>query len=58
MPCTLVDFLYLRTPGDPEGGVRKGLHALQDKYGFFLVRGVGITGSGRKRLGARGRNRL
>lgn len=53
-----MDFLYLRTAGDPEGGVRKGLHALQDKYGFFLVRGVGITGSGRERLGARGRHRL
>lgn len=62
MPCTrdsllaaerstLVDFLYLRTAGDPEGGVRKGLHALQDKYGSFPVRGVGITGSGRERLG-------
>lgn len=62
MPCTrdsllaaerstLVDFLYLRTAGDPEGGVSKGLHALQDKYGSFPVRGVGITGSGRERLG-------
>ncbi len=48
---TLVDFLYLRTAGDPEGVVRKGLHALQDKYGSLPVRGVGITGSGRERLG-------
>lgn len=41
-----------------EGVVRKGLHALQDKYGSFPVRGVGITGSGRELLGARGRHRL
>lgn len=48
---TLVDFQYLRTAGDPEGVVRKGLKVLWEKYAGLKVRGVGITGSGRERLG-------
>ena len=47
----LVDFLYLRTAGDPEGVVRRGLKTLWQKYGEISIRGVGITGSGRERLG-------
>ncbi len=48
---TLVDFQYLRTAGDPEQAVRSGLEKFREKYGAFCVRGVGITGSGRERLG-------
>lgn len=47
----LVDFLYLRTAGDPEGAVRRGFSILREKYGEMRVRGVGVTGSGRERLG-------
>lgn len=49
--AALIDFLYLRTAGDPEGVVRSGLAQLREKYGEFPVLGVGITGSGRERLG-------
>ncbi len=48
---TLIDFQYLRTAGDPEGVVRRGLKQIQDKYGNFPVLGVGVTGSGRERMG-------
>lgn len=48
---TIIDFLYLRTAGDPEGVVRSGLKTLYEHYGEFKVKGVGITGSGRERLG-------
>lgn len=48
---TLIDFQYLRTAGDPEGVVRRGLAQIQSKYGDFHVRGVGVTGSGRERMG-------
>lgn len=48
---TLIDFQYLRTAGDPEGVVRRGLVQIQSKYGDFTVRGVGVTGSGRERMG-------
>lgn len=48
---SLIDFQYMRTAGDPEGVVRRGLTAVKDKYGEFTVLGVGVTGSGRERLG-------
>ncbi len=48
----LVDFQYLRTAGDPEGVVRKGLKNIREKYGEFKIRGVGVTGSGRERIGS------
>ncbi|MDO5142362.1 MAG: acyl-CoA dehydratase activase [Eubacteriales bacterium] len=48
---TLVDLQYLRTAGDPEGVVRTGMAHLREKYGEFPILGVGITGSGRERLG-------
>ncbi len=47
----LIDFQYLRTAGDPEGAVRRGLNAIQETYGSLPVRGVGVTGSGRERMG-------
>lgn len=48
---TLVDFQYLRTAGDPEGAVRKGLDRIREKYGAIKFRAVGVTGSGRERIG-------
>ncbi len=48
---TLIDFQYLRTAGDPEGVVRSGLKRIREKYGAFPVIGVGVTGSGRERMG-------
>ncbi len=48
---TLIDFQYLRTAGDPEGVVREGLRQIRKKYGEFSVLGVGVTGSGRERIG-------
>ncbi len=47
----IVDFQYLRTAGDPEGVVREGMKNLRNKYGEIRILGVGITGSGRERLG-------
>lgn len=47
----IIDFLYMRTAGDPEGVVRHGLKTIHDRYGDFNILGVGITGSGRERLG-------
>lgn len=48
---TLVDFQYLRTAGNPEAAVRKGLQTLQQKYGAIRFAAVGVTGSGRERIG-------
>lgn len=48
---TLIDFWYLRTAGEPENVVRKALKNVRENYGEFNVLGVGITGSGRERLG-------
>lgn len=48
---TLVDFLYLRTAGDPEGVVRRGLASLRERFGEINFLAVGITGSGRERIG-------
>lgn len=50
---TLVDFQYLRTAGDPEGAVRKGLAQIREKYGEITFTAVGVTGSGRERIGKR-----
>lgn len=49
--ATLVDFQYLRTAGNPEAAVRKGLQTLQQKYGAIRFAAVGVTGSGRERIG-------
>lgn len=48
---TLIDYLYLRTAGEPEKVCRQGLKTFQSRYGDFTVLGCGITGSGRERLG-------
>ena len=48
---TLIDFQYLRTAGNPERAVRNGLAAIREKYGDITFTAVGITGSGRERLG-------
>ena len=48
---TLIDFQYLRTSGNPEGAVRKGLKAIHKKFGDIKFLSVGVTGSGRERIG-------
>lgn len=48
---TLIDFQYLRTAGDPEKAVRKGLQSIRERFGEIKFLSVGITGSGRERLG-------
>ena len=47
----LVDFQYLRTAGDPEGAVRRGLETIRARFGQFPFLAVGVTGSGRERIG-------
>lgn len=47
----LVDFQYLRTAGDPEAAVRRGLASIRERFGELEFLAVGITGSGRERLG-------
>ncbi len=49
----LVDFQYLRTAGDPEGAVRKGLADIRRRFGDITFTAVGVTGSGRERVGKR-----
>ena len=49
----LVDFQYLRTAGDPEGAVRKGLARIRQRFGDIRFTAVGVTGSGRARIGKR-----
>lgn len=49
----LVDFQYLRTAGDPEGAVRKGLASIRQRFGDIRFTAVGVTGSGRERVGKR-----
>lgn len=49
----LVDFQYLRTAGDPEGAVRKGLASIRERFGNVRFTAVGVTGSGRERVGRR-----
>jgi predicted CoA-substrate-specific enzyme activase len=48
---SLVDYQYLRTAGNPEKAVRTGLNAIRKKYGEIRFQAVGITGSGRVRVG-------
>lgn len=48
---TLADFQYLRTAGDPESAVRKGLASIRDRFGAVKFLSVGVTGSGRERMG-------
>ena len=47
----IIDFQYLRTSGNPEGVVRKGLASIRERFGEVKFTAVGITGSGRERIG-------
>ena len=47
----LTDYQYLRTAGNPEAAVRKGLAAIKEKFGEVTFCAVGVTGSGRERIG-------
>ena len=47
----IVDYQYLRTAGNPEQVVRNGLQAIKEKYGEVTFKAVGVTGSGRERIG-------
>ena len=47
----LVDFQYLRTAGNSERAVRKGLSSIRSRFGEVPIRGVAVTGSGRERIG-------
>ena len=47
----LINFQYLRTAGDPEGAVRRGLEHLRERFGELPLLAVGVTGSGRERIG-------
>ncbi len=47
----ILDYQYLRTAGNPERAVRSGFATLQKKYGNIDIAAVGITGSGRERIG-------
>lgn len=48
---TLLDFQYLRTAGNPEKAVREGLKNIADRFGTLNILSVGVTGSGRERIG-------
>lgn len=48
---TLIDYQYLRTAGDPERAVKNGLKTIHDKFGDIKFLAVGVTGSGRTRVG-------
>ena len=39
--------------GDPEGAVRKGLASIRERFGAVRFTAVGVTGSGRERVGKR-----
>ena len=47
----IIDFQYLRTAGNPEKAVRMGLSSIRERFGDLTFTAVGITGSGRERLG-------
>ena len=47
----IIDFQYLRTAGRPEHAVRSGFQSIRERFGEVTFDGVGITGSGRERLG-------
>ena len=48
---SLIDLQYLRTAGDPEAAVRQGLENIRRRYGEVSFLAVGVTGSGRARIG-------
>ncbi len=49
---TIIDYQYLRTKGDPQSVVRKGLESIGNRLGDkVIVDAVGVTGSGRYLIG-------
>lgn len=48
---TIIDYQYLRTAGNPERAVRHGLDTIHRKFGNISFLAVGVTGSGRARIG-------
>lgn len=48
----ILEYLYLRTAGNPERAVRSGLQQMMQRInGHIRVAGVGVTGSGRHMIG-------
>lgn len=47
----LLDYQYLRTSGNPEAAVRKGFSSIRKRFGELEFCAVGVTGSGRERIG-------
>lgn len=47
----LLDYQYLRTAGNPKAAVQKGLDHIKEQYGELEFLAVGVTGSGRERIG-------
>ncbi|MCM1226981.1 MAG: acyl-CoA dehydratase activase [Clostridium sp.] len=47
----LIDYQYLRTSGNSEQAVRSGLANIKKRFGDLKICGVGVTGSGRERIG-------
>lgn len=48
----VVDYLYLRTKGEPETVVKDGMKQLKKKYGDKIqITSIGVTGSGRNLIG-------
>lgn len=47
----LIDYQYLRTSGNAENAVRAGFKSIKERFGGIKIAGVGVTGSGRERIG-------
>lgn len=47
----LLDYQYLRTAGNPKEAVQKGLDSIKERFGELNFLAVGVTGSGRERIG-------
>ncbi len=54
----LIDFQYLRTAGDPEGAVRRGLEHLRERFGELPLLAVAERRRRRQRLSLRRREML
>lgn len=47
----LIDYQYLRTSDNSENAVRSGLDSIAKRFPDLKIAGVGVTGSGRERIG-------
>lgn len=47
----LIDHQYLRTSGNAENAVRTGFENIKKRFADIKISGVGVTGSGRDRIG-------